>query len=40
MKNIKDQIIEECIELIDEQQIVSLYEKFNGGIFSKLDFLE
>ena len=36
----KDVIIKECLNLMNEEQRVSLYEKFNGGTFSTLEFKE
>jgi len=36
----KDKVIEICISLMNEEQLVILYEHFNGGTFDNESFKE
>jgi hypothetical protein len=36
----KDNVIKRCIKLMTEEQIVQLYETFNGGTFDNKSFEE
>ena len=36
----KDEVIKECLNVMNEEQKVLLYEAFNGGTYSTLDFKE
>lgn len=38
--NNKDDIIKVCLSIMNEEQRVLLYERFNGGTYSELEFKE
>ena len=36
----KDEVIKECLNIMNEEQKLSLYEKYNGGTYSTDEFKE